>query len=883
MADGKIIIDTLLDPHGLEKGLNDLGGLAKAGSKVAIGAVAAIATTVTGLAGAATKVGMTFEKSMSQVAATMGITKEEIANGSEAFEMLEKAAKDAGATTKYSASESAEALNYLALAGYDAEKSVKALPTVLNLASAGGLDLAYASDLVTDSMSALGLGTDELEGFVDKLAKTSQKSNTSVGQLGEAILTVGGTAKSLKGGVTELNTVLGILADNGVKGAEGGTALRNIILSLSAPTDVAAAKLEELGITAFDADGNFRSLDDTFIDFYKALDKLSEQDKKEALSTIFNKVDLKSVEAMLANCGGRFDDLSGAINDSAGAAANMAETMEDNLQGKMTVIGSTLEGLGIQIYERLEGPLKTAADTAIESFSNIAENLNSGELSTSIDAIAEGLGELVTNIAKGVEEWLPKLIDAFVWIMDNSSYIASGIIGIGVAMVAMNIANMTKGLIGWYKGLTVVEGATRLATAAQWLYNAAMTALGGPIVIIIGVIAGLVAGLIYLWKTNDGFREAVISAWNKIKEVASDVWGKICSFFTETIPKAWESLKEKVAAIPEFFGEMWAKVMDKFREWGNNVSEFFTVTIPSIWDNVVVWFNELPYKIGYALGAAIGNIIQWGIDCWNYLVTNVPLWIDGVQKWFQEMPGKIWTWLVETWNKITTWGREMYSKMYNSAKESIDGVVSWFKELPGKVWSWLVETVNKLINWKNDLVAKGKDAAESLFNTIVNKVKELPGEMLQIGKDIVSGIWDGITSMGSWIGDKVGGFFSGLVDGAKKVLDINSPSKVFRDKIGRSIAEGVGVGFEVEMPDVKKDMKSQLLDSVTQMRTAIEFERTKSIPSSIGSSSIRNSSVITNNNNDNGVTQNININQPVKSPAETARAIRRMGKELVFR
>ncbi|MGL5382481.1 MAG: phage tail tape measure protein [Culicoidibacterales bacterium] len=221
MADGRVIIDALLDTENIQKGINSINSLAKKGLGVATGAAAAVGTALIGIGTASTMVGMNFEASMSQVAATMGITADEINNGSESFEMLEQAAKDAGATTKFSAGQSAEALNYLALAGYDAETAVKTLPKVLNLAAAGGLDLAYTSDLVTDGMSALGLETKDLDMFVDQLAKTSQKSNTSVGQLGEAVLTVGGTAKNMAGGVTEMNTVLGILADNGIKGAEG--------------------------------------------------------------------------------------------------------------------------------------------------------------------------------------------------------------------------------------------------------------------------------------------------------------------------------------------------------------------------------------------------------------------------------------------------------------------------------------------------------------------------------------------------------------------------------------------------------------------------------------------------------------------------------------
>lgn len=187
-----------------------MGSAIKKGATIMTGAFATAGV-------ASTKAGMDFEASMDQVAATMGI----VGNyGDEQFSKLAKAAKDMGSSTKYSASESAEALNYLALAGYDTDKAISALPKVLNLAQAGGLDLAYASDLATDSMSALGVETDELETFTNQLAKTSQKANTNVAQLGEGILTVGGTAKVLKGGTVELNTQLGILADSGIKGAK---------------------------------------------------------------------------------------------------------------------------------------------------------------------------------------------------------------------------------------------------------------------------------------------------------------------------------------------------------------------------------------------------------------------------------------------------------------------------------------------------------------------------------------------------------------------------------------------------------------------------------------------------------------------------------------
>lgn len=819
MSDGKVIIDTELDNSGIEKGIGKLGSIAKSGLKVVTGAIVTAGSSITALGASAVKVGSNFESSMSQVAATMGITVEEIQNGSESFELLKKAAKDAGATTQFSASQSSEALNYLALAGYDAEKAVNALPKVLNLAAAGGLDLAYASDLVTDSMSALGLETDQLEGFVDQLAKTSQKSNTSVAQLGEGILTVGGTAKVLARGTTELNTALGILADNGIKGAEGGTALRNIILSLTAPTDKAAGKIKELGLEVLDAEGNMRPLNEIFKDLNGTLSTMSQGEQTQVLNEIFNKVDLKSVNALLANSGERFDKLSGYIADADGAAANMAETMNDNLQGKITVLSSSLEGLGIQVYERLEGPLKTATDTAIESLGNIAEGLNNGNLGSSIDKLANAFGNMITKIAEGVEVWLPRIITGLTWLLDNGNTIATGIVAIGVAIGTLKVINTVTSIVKAFKQWkAVIEG----VKVSQLSLNSAMSA--NSIGLVIAAITGLVAGLIYLWNTNEGFRNACINAWNAIKEVGEKVWGSIRDFFIVTIPNAWNSLVSWFQNIPSWFKGIWDSVLAVFNEWGNNIKSFFTKTIPAVINSVVTWFNELPYKIGYVLGTALANIVNWGTDTWTYLTTNVPVWINNIVEFFSELPDKIWVWLVNTFNKVVEWGNNMFNKASEVASQFINNIVNFFSQLPSKIWTWLLNTIAKVYTFANDLGNKAREAGNNMVNNIINAVKNLPNQMASIGKNIVQGVWNGIIGMGSWLKDKVSGFFSGIVDGAKKALGIHSPSRVMRDQVGKYMAQGVGVGFENETDNLQKSMNDDFKKIVEKMKGVVEYE-----------------------------------------------------------
>lgn len=208
--DGTLKFDTAIDKTGFKLGLDSLGSLAAKGMAAVTAAVTAAAGAVSALGGYAVSVGKDFESSMAQVIATMGITKDTFQDGVNSYDLLKEAAAAAGESTTFSASEAADALNYLALAGYDAAKATDALPAVLDLAAAGGLDLAYASDLATDAMAALGIEatSDNLTRFGDEMAKTASQANTSVAQLGEAILTVGGTAKSLAGGTTELNGII---------------------------------------------------------------------------------------------------------------------------------------------------------------------------------------------------------------------------------------------------------------------------------------------------------------------------------------------------------------------------------------------------------------------------------------------------------------------------------------------------------------------------------------------------------------------------------------------------------------------------------------------------------------------------------------------------
>lgn len=877
MADGKLVFDTKLNTDGIKNGLSNVGSVASKALGLTTKAVGSVSAGLSAGAIASVKFGSNFEAAMSGVAATMGMTSAEINSGSADYERLEQAAKDAGATTKFSASQAAEALNYMALAGYDVDESIATLPTVLNLAAAGGMDLATASDMVTDSMSALGDMAGTADSFVDKMAKTSQKSNTSVAQLGEAILTVGGTAKSMAGGVDEMNTVLGILADNGIKGAEGGTALRNMILSLSAPTDTASAKMEELGLSVFDAEGKMRPMNDIFNDLNGILSTMTEGEQTQVLNTIFNKVDLKSVNALLANSGERFDELSGYIADCDGAAANMADTMNNNLQGSVTILQSALEGLGISVYEQMEEPLKEAVKVG----NGYIDELSAALKENGPDGLVAALGQILADIALRAAEFAPQLIELAVQLikelaqgiidnlpelMDAAGEIADAILdGIGDLCPALDpvidaIKNITDNLddvalaaevaaiafVGLKAGMAIqsavkgfqeakltialfkasAEGANiaqaalngtltlgetavalftgqvslaELATAglskAQGILNAVMSA--NPITLIVIAIAALVAIFVVLWNKCDWFREFWIGLWENIKTFCSDAINAIISFFTESIPNGIESLKKSFA--------QWR---DDMREHLELVKMEWTEKIQETIDAVVTFFSELPEKIAYWLGFCIGKIIKFGIDIVNWAITEMPKFVESVMKFFAELPIKSWIWLLSTISKVANFGSNLIEKGKHAGHNFVESLINFIKTTPNKILMWLLKTIDNVMQFKENLVKKAMEAGKGFVDKITEGLKGLPDQMRTIGKNIVDGIWKGISGGWKWLVDQVKGLANSLFQGAKDALDIHSPSKKFK-WIGEMCVAGIDEPLEDYNPydTLNKSMK----------------------------------------------------------------------------
>lgn len=409
-----------------------LGGAAKAAGA----AVAAASTAVVAFSKSSVDAGMQFDTAMSQVAATMGKTVEEMTQEvgtadtayGEFSGNLRDFAQFLGANTAFSATEAAEALNYMALAGYKTQESMDMLPSVLSLAAAGSFDLARASDMVTDAQTAFGIDAERTAQMVDEMAKAASTGNTSVEQLGDAFLVVGGLAQELNGGMVtladgtqqpvdglqELEIALTAMANAGVKGSEAGTHMRNMLLKLSSPTSDGVDQLTALGVAVFDAEGNMRSLNDIFGDLNTSLGTLTQEDKIKAISDLFNVRDMASAEALLNAVGTDWDYIGSEILEAQGAAAQMAETQLDNLAGDVTLFQSALEGAKIAISDSLTPTLRQFVEYGTEAVSQLGTAFKEEGLAGAIEA----LGPIVDQGIQLLFDVLPRVVEAGVALLD---------------------------------------------------------------------------------------------------------------------------------------------------------------------------------------------------------------------------------------------------------------------------------------------------------------------------------------------------------------------------------------------------------------------------------------------------------------------------------
>lgn len=399
--DGSIKIDTKVDTSGFGIGIEKLKGIAKTGVAAITATLAGITTAIGAGATAAAKVGSSFESSMSKVSAISGASGEDL-------QALTDKAKEMGASTKFSASESAEALQYMAMAGWDTESMLDGISGIMSLAAADGLDLATTSDIVTDALTAFGLKASDSTHFADVLAKASSSANTNVSTLGESFKYVAPLAGTMGYSVEDVSVALGLMANASVKGSMAGTSLKTALSNLAAPTENMQLVMDEYGISLTNANGESKPLIDVLGQLRDKFGGLSETEQAAAASTLFGKEAMSGMLAIINASDSDFKKLSENISNADGAAQTMADTMQDNLQGQITILQSALEGLGIEIYDSMSEPLTEAAVEAQNYVNRLTEAFTDGGLTGLIEEAGAIFGELAVKAA----EQAPRMIEA---------------------------------------------------------------------------------------------------------------------------------------------------------------------------------------------------------------------------------------------------------------------------------------------------------------------------------------------------------------------------------------------------------------------------------------------------------------------------------------
>lgn len=490
--DGSLRFDTSLDANGINSGLQKMNGMLKSRVKTAVTAVAAAATALTGYA---IKVGSDFEAGMSKVEAISGATGADL-------EALTEKAKEMGAKTKFSATEAASAMEYMAMAGWKTGDMLSGIDGIMNLAAASGTDLATTSDIVTDALTAFGLSAKDSTHFADVLAAASSNANTNVAMLGESFKYVGPIAGSFGYTVEDVSLALGLMANAGIKSEQAGTSLRGMLTRMQKDSGAASDSMKELGISMFNSNGSARRLEDVLRDLRTSTANLTAEEKARHATAIAGMNAQSGFLALLNATDEEFDSLSASIANADGTAENMARTMNDNLRGSVTIFKSALEGLGITIYEKLKEPLRDAVDSGIDYLNR----LNSAFKSGGFEGLIEEAGAIFGRIARQAQKAAPEMVKAAGSLVKTFASTLASLLPASVRKPVQDAVNeiaksFTSGglksavntFTNMFKNLTTVIGS--VAKVALPLLTGAVDLLGKSMKVTLPIVTALVVAL----------------------------------------------------------------------------------------------------------------------------------------------------------------------------------------------------------------------------------------------------------------------------------------------------------------------------------------------------------------------------------------------------
>lgn len=636
--------------------------------------------------------GMGFESSMSKVSALSGATGDD-------FDALEAKAREMGASTTFSASEAADALGYMALAGWDTTDMLDGIGGVLTLAQAGEMDLAAASDLVTDYLSAFNMTAADTGRMVDVLAYAQANANTNTEQLGMSFKNCAANCNAAGMDVETTTAAISMMANQGLKGSEAGTALNAVMRDMTAKMEDGAIKIGETSIAVMDAQGNYRDFADILADVQDATNGMGDAEKASALQTTFTADSIKGLNLLL-NAGS--DELVGfrdELYNCNGAAQETADTMTDNLGGDVAAMGSAFEELQLKIYEGLQEPLRAAT-------------------------------QFVTNSA----------IPAITWMMNNLPIVGTVIAGVAASILAFKTqATAAK----------VATSAWGVVTKAQTVLQGALNAImnANPIGIIILAITALVAAFVYLWNNCEEFRNFWIGLWDaimqKVQPIADWVFQNVIT-----------PISEKFAEFQSAFGELWNAIVAKVQEaW-----EFIAPIVQLGFQNLQTIFNAVLPVLQTIWDAAWGVISTVLGNAWNIMSGIVSTIMGVIQGIIQTVTALIqgdwdgvWNGIKSIFEAIVNGILQTAANIFNALSTTIGSILTGISSVWSSIWNavysvasgiWnnISSTIGGIINGISSTISSVINGIQSTVSSVFNAIQTAMTNPIETAKNTISGI-----------------------------------------------------------------------------------------------------------------------------------------------
>ena len=745
------------------------------------------------LAGNVIELGQNFTSTMSEVSAISGATGED-------FEKLEACAREYGATTVFSASNAAEALKYMSLAGWDADQSTSALGGVLNLAAASGMELGAASDMVTDYLSAFAMEAGDAAYFADLLSYAQSHSNTTAEALGEAYKNCAANLNAAGQDVETVTSLLEGMANQGYKGSEAGTAMAAIMRDITNGMKDGAIKIGETSVAVMDAQGNFRDLTDILTEVEAATNGMGDAERAVALSSTFTADSTKGLNLILNEGMDKIAGYEEELRGASGSAEEMANIMNDNLSGDMAAMNSAFEELGLKIYDALESKLRAGV-------------------------------QFITN---GV-------IPAIEWLGGHIPEVTIAVSGLGAVIAAMNWGTISS-------KITMAKGAlVKLATA-----------LGGvslPAIALIAVITAVALAFTDLWKNNEEFRNKITAIWDGIKakfdEFGQGIVDKLNALgfefedITEVIKAVWDGFCEVLAPIFEGVFQQISNILSAALDVLTGLFDIFAGIFTGDWDMVWQGVQEV-------FGAV-----------WDFVVATFENWIstftslaDTVLGWFGTDWETVWTnvktFFSDTWNAISAFFSGILTGIKTFFMETWDSIVSFFSGILSGISSSVTETMTEIhdtfTNIWDSITGFLSGAWETIKNIVtvgIMAVKEIISAAFQIitlpfrfiwenCKETVLAVWETIKSV---IGEKIDAVKEKITTVTSAISNVASAAWNAISSTASSLWEGIKstIGSKIDAAKEKVSTATSAITSVASSAWSSVSSTASSLWSTISS------------------------------------------------